>query len=249
VCLSKAATQNLGRRRLIGIPPETGGRRHALAVSRMRHRDLAVPSDVLRSAMCSMRSAIQTALCAIALFGALSTAQATTYQFTQRGFAGGALVSGSFTTGADFNADGVFSTDVPGEITALQMQFSGNADVPAFTADTLTGTVAMTFWAATLTQRYFAYSTVAQPAPFSWDAAADGSLSTYYYSRVFGNPGNHVSYTDTAGGGTWTLNAVPVPEPATGLLAALGAMLLWGARRKRCALVAGAMSALAMARR
>jgi PEP-CTERM motif len=55
------------------------------------------------------------------------------YSFVQGGFAGGALVTGSF-FGGDGNADGQISF-FDGEIGGFGMSFSGNADVAAFTLD------------------------------------------------------------------------------------------------------------------
>jgi hypothetical protein len=165
-----------------------------------------------------------------------SHAQAADYVFTHTGFAGGATITGSFSTASvDVNNDGAYSTN-NNEITALAMRFSGNSDVAAFTADMQTGSVALTFWPSTAAATFFVYPGSTWPAPFSWDSSSDGTASPYFYSRVFGNPGNHVSYTDRATGGNWMLAAAPVPEPASGALALFGGLALLAWQRRRGAL-------------
>lgn len=176
-------------------------------------------------AWAALRRLSATAAATLAV-AAPSAALAADWVFTQTGFAGGATVSGRFSTGTDVGEVGVFGTTSPGEITAFQMAFSGNGDVAPFTIDLRSDAVNMTFWQGTGMLRFYAYTGRTWPAPFSWDAASDGSVSSYYYARVFGNFGTAVSYTDRAAGGNWTLAAAPVPEPATWLLAALGGLLL-----------------------
>lgn len=182
-------------------------------------------ADTMIFDIAALRRTTAAATVALAV-AAPSTALAADWVFTQSGFAGGATVSGRFSTGTDVGETGVFSTAASGEITAFQMAFSGNAEVAPFAIDLRSDTVGMTFWQATGMLRFSAHGGRIWPAPFSWDAASDGSVSTYYYARVFGNFGTAASYTDRAAGGNWTLAAAPVPEPATWLLAALGGLLL-----------------------
>ena len=182
-------------------------------------------ADTMTFDIAALRRTTTAATVALVV-AAPSTAQAADWVFTQSGFAGGATVSGRFSTGTDVGEAGVFSTGVPDEITAFQMAFSGNAHVAPFAIDLRSDTVGMTFWQATGMLRFSAHTGSTRPAPFSWDAASDGSVSSYYYARVFGNFGTAVSYTDRAAGGSWTLAAAPVPEPATWLLAVVGGLLL-----------------------
>jgi hypothetical protein len=176
--------------------------------------------------------------------GATSPSHATNYVFTHTGFAGGATITGSFSTGLDSNNDGTLSTNNPGEITALNMYFSGNADVAAFSADMVTGSVALTFRPNSAAATFFVYPGTVWPAPFSWDSSSDGTDSPYFYSRVFGNTGANASYTDRATGGNWTLMAAPVPEPAMGALWTLGGLaLLWRRRKARTDAAVGARAA------
>jgi hypothetical protein len=168
--------------------------------------------------------------------GAVGPSHAANYVFSHTGFAGGATVTGSFSTATDVNNDGAFSTNNPGEITALSMQFSGNAQVAPFSADMVTGSVALTFRAASAAATFFVYPGTTWPAPFSWDSSSDGTDSPYFYSRVFGNFGTGASYTDRATGGNWTLMAAPVPEPGSWLLAALGGLgMAWRLRQRSAA--------------
>jgi hypothetical protein len=62
--------------------------------------------------------------------GSLST-QAATYSFSQTGFTGGGLLSGSF-SGADINLDGILDFSA-NEISAFSLSFTGGTSVSAFT--------------------------------------------------------------------------------------------------------------------
>ena len=166
-------------------------------------------------------------------FCAVGPVNAANYVFSHTGFAGGASITGSFSTAADVNGDGALSTNNPGEITALSMQFSGNAQVAAFATDMATGSVALTFRPASAAATFYVFPGTVWPAPFSWDSSSDGTDSPYFYSRVFGNFGTASSYTDRATGGNWTLMAAPVPEPASLWLAMVGGLALAGWRRHR----------------
>lgn len=168
-----------------------------------------------------------------ALATTASHAHAVDYVFSHTGFAGGATISGTFSTASvDVKNDGVFSVE-DGDITALEMRFSGSNDVAAFTANMLTDTVALTFRPSTAAATFNVYTGTIWPAPFSWDSSSDGTASPYFYSRVFGNTGRNASYTDRATGGNWVLTAAPVPEPAGGALVLAGglSLLLWQRRR------------------
>jgi hypothetical protein len=71
-------------------------------------------------------------LCIGITWAASAGATAVTYHFTQGGFDDGATVTGTF-TGADLNSDGELTYGFdPDELTAFNMQFSGNSVVPAF---------------------------------------------------------------------------------------------------------------------
>lgn len=70
---------------------------------------------------------------AIACAAYSSNTGATTYDYVQGGYPGGALVTGSF-EGSDLNNDGVISS-FDGELMSLTFNFSGNGDVPAFSLD------------------------------------------------------------------------------------------------------------------
>ncbi len=54
------------------------------------------------------------------------------FEFTQKGFPEGAIVTGSF-EGEDINNDGKLNQQTDNEITLFHMAFSGNSSVPAFT--------------------------------------------------------------------------------------------------------------------
>ena len=191
----------------------------------VERRPAIYQEDTMTFDIAALRRTTAAATAALAL-AAPSAVLAADWVFTQSGFAGGATVSGRFSTGTDLGEAGVFSTGVPGEIAGFQMAFSGNADVAPFAIDLRSGTVNMTFWEATGMLRFSGHTGRIWPAPFSWDAVSDGSVSSHHYARVFGNFGAASSYTDRAAGGSWTLAAAPVPEPAAWLLAALGGLLL-----------------------
>lgn len=71
-------------------------------------------------------------LLALALGWALAgaPAQATSYTFSQVGYAGGGVITGSF-TGSDIDLDGQISS-FAGEVSAFSLSFSGDSFVPAF---------------------------------------------------------------------------------------------------------------------
>lgn len=80
-----------------------------------------------------------TILMVAGLFLSASAAQALQYTFTQDGWEGGALVTGSF-EGVDLNNDGFIAGNLysnMNEITAFSMSYSGSASVEAF-SQTLT---------------------------------------------------------------------------------------------------------------
>lgn len=116
------------------------------------------------------------------------------------------------------------------------MTFSGNGDVAAFSANMVADSIEVLFFPATAAARFRAHTGKTTPAAFSWDSDSDGTTSSYFYSRVFGDFGSDVSYTDRSTGGNWTLRSVPVvpsvPEPQTTALFALGLGLI-GMRRWR----------------
>lgn len=72
---------------------------------------------------------------AAGLFFSATAAQALQYTFTQEGFAGGGLITGSF-EGVDLNHDGFIqgTTFIEGlaEINAFSVSWSGNATISAF---------------------------------------------------------------------------------------------------------------------
>lgn len=74
------------------------------------------------------------ALAAAAMFfGNAAVAAPTVYDFTQGGFTGGGVISGSF-TGEDVDMNGEISA-FDGEVTALTGMYSGGANVGAFSFD------------------------------------------------------------------------------------------------------------------
>ena len=148
-----------------------------------------------------------------------TTFKAQSFSFVQTGFAGGAQIVGTF-SGVDLNNNGIISGT---EITAAQMSFSGNSNVMAFSLN-LSDRLDFTYWTGTSQIKYRGSSGASGPAAFSWDSDDDGSLSTYFYSRVFGRFGLDVEYIDNRGlGATSTVNAVSaVPEVGSALMLALG---------------------------
>ncbi len=155
-------------------------------------------------------------------------ANAQSFVFLQTGFAGGAQITGTF-TGSDLDNNGIIGGAAAGEITAAQMSFSGNSQVAAFSLN-LTDRLDFTYWVSTSQIKYRGSSGASGLAAFSWDSDDDGSLSPYFYSRVFGRFGLDVAYIDNSGVGT-TSTVSAVPEPGSALMLALGALGLVALRR------------------
>jgi hypothetical protein len=153
----------------------------------------------------------------VAGISVLSTVvHAQSFSFVQTGFADGAEIIGTF-SGFDANNNGVISG---AEISAAQMTFSGNSLVAAFSLNS-TDRLDITYWTGTSQIKYRGSSGASGPATFTWDSDDDGSLSTYFYSRVFGRFGLDSEYIDNRGVGAISTVSV-VPEVGSALMLALG---------------------------
>jgi hypothetical protein len=73
----------------------------------------------------------KSALIATALVASSLSAQADTYLFSQTGFNGGGILTGSF-SGADLDLNGILDASY-GEVSSFSLSFSGGTFAPAFT--------------------------------------------------------------------------------------------------------------------
>lgn len=180
-----------------------------------------------------LRTTTFVAAITTAIAGLLATdpAQATVYNFSQGGFAGGGSVSGYF-IGADGDGDGwIFQY----ELENFSLSFSGNASVNAFTHSYANGTGPGNF-------AYKIGSATFDHEPYGglWTAGQDGDndgLNSIRYAsyewEAVGIPGMVVDLTNgTSSATSELLSVTAVPEPGTWALMAGGLVLLGFARRR-----------------
>lgn len=157
-----------------------------------------------------------TALAALAAAALVEPAEAAGYQFTQAGFADGALLSGHF-AGTDLDGDGWLYGY---ELTEFQLNWSGNRAVAAFSLD---------FHERAGLEYEIATGTLAHMAAFSQDG--EGQRFFSYDSMgwpSYAIPGvvtdERLGLSSLSWEGVQVTAAVPEPQSLALLLAGLGAI-------------------------